>query len=154
LTTYSVPPNVFFEVDDIESDWVFSSKFDFIHSRYLVGSIKDWPRLIGQAYKSVLLKTCLKQYLIFKARFLKPGGWLEMADLDLVFYTTHGEFNDDCPVGIWAKKVSAGIRAFGMEICTASQLEKWMKDAGFINVENVFLPLPIGPWPKDKKLVN
>jgi len=75
-----------------------------------------------------------------------------MADLDLVFYTTHGEFNDDCPVGIWAKKVSAGIRAFGMEICTASQLEKWMKDAGFINVENVFLPLPIGPWPKDKKL--
>jgi hypothetical protein len=51
--TSSVPPNVFFEVDDIEDDWQFSAPFDYIHCRYLTGSIKDWPRLMQQAFESV-----------------------------------------------------------------------------------------------------
>jgi hypothetical protein len=48
---FRVPPNVVFEVDDIENDWVYSSKFDLIHARYLAGAIKDWPKLIDQAFK-------------------------------------------------------------------------------------------------------
>ena len=46
-----VPPNVNFELDDVERDWLYLSKFDFIHGRCLTGSIKDWPRLVGQAYQ-------------------------------------------------------------------------------------------------------
>lgn len=51
-TTIRVPPNVVFEVDDVESDWPSRKAFDFIHSRYMCGSIVDWPRLFKQAYKS------------------------------------------------------------------------------------------------------
>jgi hypothetical protein len=40
-----------FEVDDIENDWLHSHKFDFIFGRYLLGAIKDWPRLMRQTYE-------------------------------------------------------------------------------------------------------
>ncbi|KIX06361.1 uncharacterized protein Z518_04337 [Rhinocladiella mackenziei CBS 650.93] len=46
-----VPPNVTFEVDDVESEWQYSQPFDFIHSRYMAGSIADWPRLMSECYK-------------------------------------------------------------------------------------------------------
>ena len=51
----SVPPNLQFEVDDIEENWTYSAKFDFIHGRMLTGSIQNWPRLIEQSYKYRLL---------------------------------------------------------------------------------------------------
>jgi hypothetical protein len=45
----SVPPNVRFLVDDIEDEWGYEREpFDFIHARYLTGSIKDFPKLLGQ----------------------------------------------------------------------------------------------------------
>ena len=47
----SVPPNAEFFVDDLENDWAFVTKFDFIYARMLTGSIKNWPRLIAQAYQ-------------------------------------------------------------------------------------------------------
>jgi len=49
-----VPPNVQFVVDDVECDWMFSeNSFEFIHIRSMLGSIKDWPHLLAQCYKSV-----------------------------------------------------------------------------------------------------
>ena len=50
-----VPPNVKFLVDDIESEWAYESNpFDFIHARYLLVSIKDFPKLIKQCYQYVI----------------------------------------------------------------------------------------------------
>jgi len=45
-----VPPNVQFEIDDVEDEWTFSQPFDYIHCRYMVGSIKNWPALVGQCF--------------------------------------------------------------------------------------------------------
>jgi hypothetical protein len=47
----SLPPNLRFEIDDIEDNWQYPQKFDFIHSRMLAGAIVDWPRLIGQIFE-------------------------------------------------------------------------------------------------------
>jgi SAM-dependent methyltransferase len=44
-----VAPNVQFEVDDLEEPWTFSHKFDFIHSRMMTGSFRDWPRFFEQS---------------------------------------------------------------------------------------------------------
>ncbi|KAL7274176.1 hypothetical protein RUND412_002936 [Rhizina undulata] len=53
-----VPPNLTFEVDDIEEDWPYQdNSFDFIHIRTMVGYVYDWPRLYKQAFRA-----------------LKPGG--------------------------------------------------------------------------------
>lgn len=76
-----------------------------------------------------------------------------MQDLDMMFYTLGGDFKDDCPAGRWGKAIADGVRAFGMEPCPGHQLERWMKEAGFINVTPQLLPMPIGPWPKDKTMV-
>lgn len=38
----SVPPNVRFIIDDIEEEWQYSSKFDYIHSRMMNSSVADW----------------------------------------------------------------------------------------------------------------
>jgi hypothetical protein len=50
-----VPPNVKFEVDDVEEPWVYSAPFDFIFCRYMLACIQDWPKLVRNAYKYVLL---------------------------------------------------------------------------------------------------
>jgi hypothetical protein len=49
-----VPPNLQFEIDDFEGDtWGYADnkKFDFIHARSLVGTVKDWPKLIKNIYE-------------------------------------------------------------------------------------------------------
>jgi hypothetical protein len=47
-----VPPNCTFELDDAESDWPYKPNlFDYIHGRDLYHSIRDWPRLVQQAYR-------------------------------------------------------------------------------------------------------
>lgn len=48
---FSVPPNVEFFIDDLESDWTFVNPFDLIYMRMMTGSIRDWPKIIGQAYQ-------------------------------------------------------------------------------------------------------
>jgi hypothetical protein len=47
----SVAPNLQFYIDDMEDDWGLENHpFDYIHARFLTGSILDWPKLVGQAY--------------------------------------------------------------------------------------------------------
>ena len=41
-----------FFVDDLEDTWTFENNpFDLVYMRMMSGSIKDWPKLIGQAYR-------------------------------------------------------------------------------------------------------
>jgi hypothetical protein len=122
-------------VGDVESEWVYGSKFDFIHSRYLAGSIKNWPKLMSQAFK-----------------FTKPGGWVEFRDFDVKFYTTNGEFTPGCPLDRWADELVEGIKKFELEPEPGPKLEGWVRDAGFENIHHRLLPFPVGQWPKDKKL--
>ncbi|KAI9796960.1 MAG: hypothetical protein M1833_005906 [Piccolia ochrophora] len=42
-----IPPNVKFEIDDVESEWT-NGTFDYIHGRYLAGALKDWLKLVRQ----------------------------------------------------------------------------------------------------------
>ncbi|KAF2250247.1 S-adenosyl-L-methionine-dependent methyltransferase [Trematosphaeria pertusa] len=131
-----VPPNVKFEVDDLEDEWVYSTKFDYIHSRYLACSIRDWSKLMRQCFK-----------------YVKPGGWVEFQDFDTRFYTTSGgEYNKDTTIGQWADRIADGLRKFGVEPDPGPQIETWVKDAGFTNVHSRTLPFPVGTWPKDKTL--
>lgn len=41
-------------MDDVESPWGYEqTPFDYVHARFLVGGIKDMPKLVKQSYKSV-----------------------------------------------------------------------------------------------------
>ncbi|KAM0544806.1 hypothetical protein ACHAPJ_011636 [Fusarium lateritium] len=49
------------EIDDFARDWTFkNNSLDFVHTRWLIGSVIDWTALFKQAYKA-----------------LKPGAWLQ-----------------------------------------------------------------------------
>jgi hypothetical protein len=45
----SVPPNLTFLIDDLESPWAHATKFDFIYVRMLTGSLASWPAFDAQA---------------------------------------------------------------------------------------------------------
>ena len=46
-----VPSNVTFQVDDLEVTCTFSDKFDFIYSRMIAASFRDWPRFFQQSFE-------------------------------------------------------------------------------------------------------
>lgn len=53
FTVTRVPPNCAFNVDDLETPWIFKAPFDFIHSSNLAQGIRDWPNYIKLIYKYV-----------------------------------------------------------------------------------------------------
>jgi len=130
-----VPPNVRFEVDDVEAEWVYTSRFDYIHCRHMTGSLKDWPRLVAQVYKN-----------------LKPGGWAEFNDFDMWFYSDDGTYAKDTAAYKWCAEIDAGLRAMERDPQPGKSLRKWVTDAGFVNINEERYKIPVGMWPKDKKL--
>jgi hypothetical protein len=49
----SNPPNVSFIVDDLEDTWAFGPRFDFIFSRFMTGSISNWPEFFRKSYEYI-----------------------------------------------------------------------------------------------------
>ena len=47
----SVPPNLLFELDDLEKDWTWNKRFDFVFSRAMAGSFNDYQAYIQKAYE-------------------------------------------------------------------------------------------------------
>ncbi|KAF6821434.1 methyltransferase domain-containing protein [Colletotrichum musicola] len=127
-----VPPNVKFEIDDVEQPWVNPSNYDFIFCRYMAGSIADWPKLMNNVYENT-----------------NPGGWVEFQDYNLLWESTDGSLTDDHHSLRWSKLLNEACEKFGKEPCPGPKLEGWVKDAGFVNVTHQKFKIPVGPWPKD-----
>ncbi|TQB76277.1 hypothetical protein MPDQ_000585 [Monascus purpureus] len=128
-----VPPNLCFEIDDAEDEWLYTQKFDYIHTRTFCGAISDWPRFHGQAF-----------------RHLRPGGWLEMQENDAWFQREDGT----CPP--WTKIFlenldEASIRS-GRRLNVAAEQKQHMIDAGFVDVQDQVFKLPLSPWPDNPKM--
>ena len=47
----STPPNVSYEIDDLEEAWSYTSNFDYIHVMMMTGAFRDWPRFIRQSFE-------------------------------------------------------------------------------------------------------
>ncbi|KNB16563.1 hypothetical protein FOXG_14391 [Fusarium oxysporum f. sp. lycopersici 4287] len=130
-----VPPNVKFEVDDVEQPWVHD-KFDYIFSRYMSTSILDWPKLVENVFEH-----------------LHPGGWAEFQDFDLLYYSEDGSITDDHHLLKWMKLfIDTARTKLNREPCPGPRLEGWIRHAGFTNVVHRKFRLPLGSWPKDPQL--
>ncbi|KAK4032739.1 S-adenosyl-L-methionine-dependent methyltransferase [Parachaetomium inaequale] len=128
-----VPPNLEFFVDDLENDWTFVTKFDFIYARMLTGAIKDWPRLCSQAYQH-----------------LNPGAYIELADV-LPLTCDDGTFPDDCPLAQWNRHLVDGSAKHGASMRSAELYKQQLLDVGFQDVVQVEYKWPINTWAKDSK---
>ncbi|EOD49373.1 Methyltransferase type 11 [Neofusicoccum parvum] len=130
-----VPPNVRFEVDDCEAPWTHATPFDLIFARQLDGSISDWPALV----RNMFGKT-------------RPGGWTELHLFDTHYRSDDGSLPADAYLNQFLATLEEGCTKLGKELYPGPLAEGWMKEAGFVNVHARMYKVPLGPWPKDKKM--
>ncbi|KAL4746817.1 S-adenosyl-L-methionine-dependent methyltransferase [Aspergillus terricola var. indicus] len=135
LNYLRVPPNVIFEVDDVESEWPPRAPFDFIHSRYMCGSIEDWPRLAQQAYSQ-----------------LRPGGWIEFQEFHLVNYSEDGSLKEGNNVNRFYELLREALDKINRPVTIGKDLERIVKEAGFVNVHHEVFQLPLGTWPRERRM--
>jgi hypothetical protein len=83
---------------------------------------------------------------------LKPGGYFKFQEILYYPQCDDGTITDPYPVKDWIDELNKGIANLGGDNFGASKLAGQMRDAGFINVEEIVLKLPLGVWPKDKLL--
>lgn len=57
LIPLSLPPNLTFQIDDLEEHWDFTHTFDFIYSRTMTGSISKWPAFSTKHSSKLLQQT-------------------------------------------------------------------------------------------------
>ncbi|KAH7169999.1 S-adenosyl-L-methionine-dependent methyltransferase [Dactylonectria macrodidyma] len=129
-----VPPNLSFQVDDLEAPWTFTSKFDFIYSRMMTAAFADWPRFFEQAYEN-----------------LTPGGWLEVTDI-CPLTTDDGSLPQDSAAFRWVTQLLEGTRAVGRPFDGAFKYREQLQTQGFTNITQVIYKWPQNRWPKHPKL--
>lgn len=128
-----VPENVVFEIQDItDADWDRPlASFDFIHSRCLMGSLEDFPQYIRNAKK-----------------YLQPGsGWIECCELDPTPACDDDSIPTDWAFGRWNEWMEYGAQRAGRPLRIAPHLKKWMEEAGYVDVQQVIVKIPVGSWP-------
>ncbi|KAL2108131.1 hypothetical protein VUR80DRAFT_4249 [Thermomyces stellatus] len=129
-----IPPNVTFVVDDVEDDWTFSAPFDFIYSRFLTGSIKNWPRFFRQSFEN-----------------LNPGGYIELLDSIYPVISDDGTLPPDSALRRWSEITNNAFRDSGRSLDTALNYEQQLAEAGFVNICVIREKWPTNRWPRDKK---
>ncbi|GME45651.1 putative tam domain methyltransferase protein [Neofusicoccum parvum] len=131
-----VQPNCKFEIDDAEANWTWPPDyFDFIHNRNFVCSIRDWPRLVEQCY-----------------RHTKPGGYVEFQEKHPLMLSDDGTLAPSSPLALWSTHFFAAGEKFGKSPTSPRHLKGWMEAAGFVDVREHALKLPVGPWARDQRL--
>lgn len=53
---------------------------------------------------------------------------------------------------MWSKYFFQAADNYGTPCTSPANLKTWMRQAGFVDIEEHILKLPTGPWPKDKRL--
>ncbi|KAJ9141697.1 Methyltransferase domain-containing protein [Pleurostoma richardsiae] len=133
-----VPPNCCFEIDDIEDEWAWTDKFDYIHGRYITPFLKDVPKMLRNAYDN-----------------LNPGGWFEVMEGVMWFHAV-----DDTLKGTnlqaWNKLVVDAVKASGHDLLMPTRVKDMMAEAGFVNVTQKKIPVPMNHWAKgtEQKIIG
>jgi len=128
-----VPPNARFEMDDFNLDqWDIDNKYDLIHERELLGSIRDLTKFYEQCFRA-----------------LKPGGWIDCTEPHINFESEYFQLDENHPFTQWGKIMLESGEASGMPFHIAPFVKQRLEEAGFINVVEKVIRCAIGPWPKD-----
>ncbi len=110
------------QIEDCTQEWTFpENEFDYVHIRYLIGSIADWTAFFKEAYK-----------------VLKPGGWLESFEPSSFVKTEASSppFPTTSPVNQWGPLFEAGGKMIGRSFTVVEDdtQKKAMEAAGFVDV--------------------
>lgn len=132
-----LPPNLHFHIDDYEANWTYreDEAFDYIHGRALSGTTGDWPKFYGQVFQN-----------------LRAGGYVEMQEYDAWIFSDDDSFEKAIHTRHWVEQLDEASISFNKRINVAQYHRQWMIDAGFDDVREIIIRIPIGPWALDPKL--
>jgi SAM-dependent methyltransferase len=110
------------EIDDYTQEWTFKdNSLDFVHLRWLVGTISDWAELFRQAY-----------------RVLKPGGFIETFECNGFYESDDGTLTDDTALSKWGYFFREGALALGSKASFSvvkDRLQvKGLEEANFVRI--------------------
>lgn len=136
ILDHSVPPNVQFIIDDVEDTWVYHEGFDFIHSRGMGQAIRDWPKLLKQAYK---LRNILERFRnrsiadSWLTRHLNPGGVLQLCETEVSVNSDDSSIPQDSALWEFQERYHEALARIGLpDPCR--YLAQYMRAAGFVDV--------------------
>ncbi|KAM0490261.1 hypothetical protein ACHAP8_011735 [Fusarium lateritium] len=130
-----IPPNLQFIIEDCTREWTFkSSSVDYIHARWLMGSVGNWDTFFSEAF-----------------RVSKPGGWVESHEAASTISSDDNTVPPDSAMGHWGKFFIEGSKKIGTSFTVVEDgtQRKAMEKAGFVNIQEFDFRNPIGNWPDD-----
>ncbi|KAF5658405.1 mRNA 3 end-processing YTH1 [Fusarium circinatum] len=132
-----VPPNLQFEIDDFTKEWTFDAQKDFIHMRFLGGSVTDWRHLYENAYRTT-----------------KPGGWIETHEFNPQFHSQNESIVDGSAIATWGTIFEEGCKKLVTSfIPIPSDVQaKHLEAVGFVDIQSRIIKVPIGTWTKERNL--
>jgi SAM-dependent methyltransferase len=96
IQSSSAPPNCRFFVDDVESPWMFETKFDYVHGRAMVWSIKDWDGLLREIYNN-----------------LEDNGIVELQEYEMVYSSDDDSLSRTPAINTWRDKLTEAGKMYG-----------------------------------------
>ncbi|KAK0652838.1 methyltransferase domain-containing protein [Cercophora newfieldiana] len=129
-----IPPNLSFQITDIDDAWTFTTPFTYIHSRAMNGSIPSWPSF---------LKKCFDN--------LTPHGYLELQDLSIPT-SDDDTLNPDTGLSQAAQLLLDGTTALAHPFIDLPALKPLLKAAGFTAISEERYSWPSNTWPRDPRL--
>lgn len=128
-----VPPNCILEVDDITQPFTFKQKFDLIHIRLLLGafSFAEWDKLYKRAFDA-----------------LAPGGWIEQVEFNIDYQSDDGSLPKDAKIATLKEYFAQIAEESGNPINVFDEMGERIKKAGFCNLQEKVVKVPLGSWAK------
>ncbi len=85
-------------------------------------------------------------------RHTKPGGYLEVHDIDPSFYCDDDTLPKDSSSCQWSELFLEACTKLRRPIPSVDAYKKGLEEAGFVDVEERVYKRPSNPWPKDPHL--
>lgn len=119
-------------IHDIADAWPaeMHEQFDLVHQRFtlIAGGMRSTPR------------ECVR----LLAKLVRPGGWIQLGEMDAEKPVEGGPATRD----VWTA-LSTWFSFVGKSGHFANQMANWLREEGFVNVQEEYVEINIGPRCKD-----
>ncbi|KAH7194503.1 S-adenosyl-L-methionine-dependent methyltransferase [Fusarium oxysporum] len=151
-----MPSNLQLEIEDCNDTWTFRpDSFDFVHMRFMLGSITDWTATFREAFTACA-----------------PGGWVESYEVSSTMESDDNSIPDGSAMKRWGEVFEEGGQRAGRSFAMIREdvQRKSMEEAGFVNIHVVDLKVtsysmpifwisltvsqqaPLGGWHTEERL--
>ncbi|KAI1309918.1 S-adenosyl-L-methionine-dependent methyltransferase [Xylaria venustula] len=130
-----IPSNCKFLIDDVEDTWENGRDWDFVHLRNMIPILHNPPNVLKNIYEN-----------------LKPGGWVELQDVDGMVHCDDGTLPPDWPILVFTNIMVEAFAQHGGNSHAAIFGGQYLADAGFVNIQHHSIKLPYGTWPRDERM--